>query len=72
MADLSNVIRDLTVEQKRVQAEVKALDKAIATLAALDGGARPGPRKKMSAVGRAKIAAAQKARWAKWKKKQGK
>jgi len=26
----------------------------------------------MSAAGRAKIAAAQKARWAKWKKKQGK
>ncbi len=55
-----------------LKAESKKLDKAIKVLAKLSGGstatATPRKRRKMSATARAKIRAAQKKRWAEWKK----
>ncbi len=64
---------------KIAQAKVDKLDQAIASIRGLDGkaaakrgrkaGKRAGRRKiKMSAAGRARIAAAQKKRWAAYKK----
>jgi len=64
MADLSAVVAQLKAERAK-------LDKAIAVLSGLDGrssGGRGGTRK-LSAAARAKIAAAQRARWARFKAK---
>jgi hypothetical protein len=66
MANLSGVVQQLTAERDRAAREVEQLD---AALAALNGshGIRTGTRGVMSAAGRARIAAAQRARWAKVK-----
>ena len=56
---------------EQLKAERTRLDKAIAALSGLNGtsnGARRGTRK-MSAAARERIAAAQRARWAKFKAK---
>jgi len=78
MANLSRALQDLRQERSRAEREVERLDNAISVLQGLVGGnhlgrparggrtARMGrPRRRMSAAGRRKIAAAQRARWAK-------
>ena len=64
MADLSAVIAKLKAERAK-------LDKAIEVLSGLDGRSRGGRsgKRKLSAAARGKIAAAQRARWAKFKAK---
>jgi hypothetical protein len=69
---MSNVIAVLNEERTRVARRLAALDTAIEAL----GGGNTAPvsvlkhkRRKMSAEGRARISAAQKARWAKTKTK---
>src|SRR5579863_5359638 len=82
MANLARTLKDLRQERDRAQREVERLDEAISVLQGLLGRnhlgrparlgrrARMGrPRRKMSAAGRRKIAAAQRARWAKLKSK---
>jgi hypothetical protein len=64
MADLSAVLEQLKAERAK-------LDKAIEALSGITGkasGGRGGKRR-LSAAARAKIAAAQRARWAKFKAK---
>ena len=63
---LIGVVQQLKAERNRAAKEVERLDEA---LAALDGsyGKRAGRGSRMSAAGRARIVAAQKARWAKVK-----
>jgi hypothetical protein len=65
---LAGIVRQLEVEQDRVKAEVQKLDAALAAVGSLNGsrGARRG-RKPMSAAARRRIAAAQRARWAKFR-----
>lgn len=66
MADLGAVLAQLKVERAK-------LDKAIAVLSGLNG--KPsggGGKRKLSAAARARIAAAQRARWAKFNAKKGK
>jgi hypothetical protein len=80
MANLSRVINELRRERERLSREVARLDNAIAALDYVGGssngrraaGARRGrrPRRKLSAAARARIAAAQRARWAKVKARQ--
>jgi len=78
MANLSRALNELRQERSRAEREVERLDSAISVLQGLVGGnhlgrparggrtARMGrPRRRMSAAGRRKIAAAQRARWAK-------
>jgi|SRR6185437_6762950 hypothetical protein len=78
MANLSRALNELRQERSRAEREVERLDNAISVLQGLVGGnhlgspARSGhtarmgrPRRRMSAAGRRKIAAAQRARWAK-------
>lgn len=77
MANFRAVLAQLERERSRAQAEVQRLDQAIEVLQGLGrggrrGGARQGkrratrrPRRTMSAAARKRIAAAQKARWAK-------
>jgi hypothetical protein len=63
--NLAGVVQQLRKERDQAARTVEQLD---AALAALDGdsyGRRTGARRKISAAGRARIAAAQKARWAK-------
>ena len=78
MANLGEMVKELTQERSRMAGEVRTLDKAISVLRKLTKGTRlalvTGGRKRrtMSAAGRRKIAAAQKARWAMWKATQAK
>jgi hypothetical protein len=78
MASMAGTLRVLTLERSQMAGQVRTLDKAISVLRKLVKGTRlsvlAGGRKKrtMSAAGRRKIAAAQKARWAKWKATQAK
>lgn len=73
MANLAETVKDLVQERNRMAGQIKKLDKAISVLRKLDGSSPSGARKlvakrrPMSAAARRKIAAAQKARWAKWK-----
>src|SRR3989454_3306092 len=62
-----DIISQLKEERAKIAGQLNALDTAITALSGLDrrGGSR-GPRR-MSASARAKISAAQKARWAKTK-----
>jgi hypothetical protein len=75
MANLAVTLRVLTLERSQMAGQVRTLDKAISVLRKLGKGTRlalvAGGRKRgtMSAAGRRKIAAAQKARWAKWRAK---
>ena len=64
MNNLGNVVRQLQQERARAQREVERFD---AALAALNGSAnhRGGSRGHLSAAGKARIAEAQRARWAK-------
>jgi len=81
MAVLSKVLLQLRQERKRAYSQVMQLDGAIAALMKLTSwdGARGvsrvvgrRPRGRISAAGRKRIAAAQKARWAKIKAQQKK
>ena len=68
MADLSGIMRQLSEERDRLHQQLSGLNAALAAFAGVygnDNGIKT--RRKMSAKGRAKIAAAQKARWAKVK-----
>jgi hypothetical protein len=74
MANLAIVLKGLQAERKNVESELERLDKAIAVLGNLDGsgGGRRGGRRNLSPAARRRIAAAQRARWAKWKKRHAK
>jgi len=64
MADIGAVVAQLKAERAK-------LDKAIAVLSGLDGRSSGGGggKRKLSAAARERIAAAQRARWAKFKAK---
>jgi hypothetical protein len=68
LANLSGIVRQLKIERDRVQHQLSGLNAALAAFAGFYSNS-PGnaPRRKMSAQGRARIAAAQRARWAKVK-----
>jgi len=78
MATIADTVQDLVQERSRMAGQIRKLDQAISVLRKLDGsgssGARKsvGKRRTLSAAARRKIAAAQKARWAKWKAAQKK
>lgn len=78
MANLVNIVRQLGKERTQAQRRIEQIDAALNALSGVGssrGGARraersntPGrKRRTMSAAARKKIAAAQRARWAKWK-----
>lgn len=75
MADFTMVVEQLRQKRKEVQQQVRKLDKAISVLQKLTGVSTNGiratgmrPRRMISAAARRRIAQAQKARWAKWRK----
>ncbi len=66
MANLSGVMRQLKLERDRVQQQLSGLNAALEAFAGVYRGENGfKARRKISAKGRARIAAAQKARWAK-------
>jgi len=68
MQNLNRAVAELLSEQRILEQQLKKLKRAVGVLRGLSGGQRASrPRRKMSAKGRARIAAAQRARWAKWK-----
>jgi hypothetical protein len=80
MSNLVKVVAQLRKQRDEAQRQVEQLDQALAALGSIDGSKARGrsPRKvgrkgrTMSAAARKRIAAAQRARWAKWKAAQKK
>jgi Skp family chaperone for outer membrane proteins len=78
MADLDAVLEQLKKERKRAEAELRQLEKVIATLSKVathSGSSQSGGRgmkSRLSAAARERIAAAQRARWAKVREKANK
>ena len=66
MTNLGGVVQMLKKEHDRLSKEVKAIGAALSAFGAAYGN-RTGRRGRISATGRARIAAAQRARWAKVK-----
>jgi Mrp family chromosome partitioning ATPase len=62
MADLGGILATLKKERDK-------LNRAIAALSGVAGGGKSTAKRTLSAAARARISAAQKARWAKLKKK---
>jgi hypothetical protein len=69
MGNLSGIVGQLKKERDRVAKQLEGLNAAISAFAGVYAGkAKPGrKRRNLSAKARAKIAAAQKARWKAWK-----
>ncbi len=76
MSNLTKVVQQLKEERDQAQRKIEQLDEALKALTGLGvrgtarrrGPARAsGKRRTMSAAARKRIAAAQRARWAKWK-----
>ncbi len=71
MANFSGIVKQLKQERDRVQHQLSGLNAALEAFARVyRGDTEPKQRRKMSAKGRARIVAAQKARWAKVKDRQ--
>ena len=73
MSTVKQVIAELESQRAKAQQEIARLDTAIGALQGLSDspaakpGPKPGKKRGMSAAGRARIAAAQRARWARQK-----
>jgi hypothetical protein len=68
MASLSSLVKQLKKERDRVERQLSGLNAALTAFAGVYGGKPIRKRRKMSAKSRAKIAAAQRRRWAKFRK----
>ena len=68
MPNLSSIMKQLKQERDRVEKQLSGLNAALTAFAGVYGGKPTRKRRKMSAKSRAKIAAAQRRRWAKFKK----
>jgi len=69
MANVSTIIEQLKKERDRVAQQLSGLNAALTAFASVYSNGQPSRKpRKMSAKSRAKIAAAQRARWAKFRK----
>jgi hypothetical protein len=69
---ITAALNSLKVERPQLESRLKRVGAAIPTLGSLNGHSRKGGKRTMSAGGRARIAAAQRARWAKFEGKKKK
>jgi hypothetical protein len=72
MPNLVQVLSALVKEQKRLQGKLHSVDAAITALRGMNGAGRASssisqPRRRLSVAARRRIAAAQRARWAKFR-----
>ena len=65
MANLSSIMKELKTERDRVAKQLSGLNAALTAFANVYGGKPIRKKRKMSEKSRAKIAAAQRRRWAK-------
>ena len=73
MPNFSRIMKQLKKERDSVQKQLSGLDAALRAFAKAYRGAGPSrKRRKLSAESRAKIAAAQRRRWARVRRKEGK
>jgi hypothetical protein len=71
MANFAAIVKQLKKERDRVEKQLSGLNAALAAFAGVyRGTAKPRRKRRMSAKARAKIAAAQRKRWAKVRAKQ--
>jgi len=70
MTNLGSVVRMLKNEHVRLTAEIKAIANALSAFGVAYGNSKQTKRSKISAAGRLRIAAAQRARWTKARKGQ--
>jgi hypothetical protein len=69
MPTLSSIMKQLKKERDRVEKQLSGLNAALTAFAGVYGGNKPSRKqRKMSAKSREKIAAAQRRRWAKFRK----
>jgi hypothetical protein len=69
MTNVSSILKQLKQERDRVAKQLSGMDAALTAFAGVYAGSKPiRKRRKMSAKSRAKIAAAQRRRWAKFRK----
>ena len=69
MVHLAPVVRGLVAERKRLEIELERVTNALSALNRFGAKASPfRTRPTISVAARARIAAAQRARWAKWRK----
>jgi len=68
MADVSSIMKQLKKERDRVAKRLSGMDAALRAFGVHSNGQPSRKRRKMSARSRAKIAAAQRRRWAKFRK----
>ena len=69
MANVSSILKQLRKERDRVAKQLSGMDAALRAFAGVYSNGQPSrKRRKMSVRSRAKIAAAQRARWAKFRK----
>ena len=66
--NISALIKELKKEKDELQRHLAGIDSALLAFARVHMVNKPRKRRKMSAKSRAKIAAAQRARWAKFRK----
>lgn len=71
MANLAGVVQLLRKERDQAARTLEQLDAALAALNGGSYGRKNGTRRKISAAGRARIVAAQRARWAKVRRNGG-
>ena len=69
MPNLSSLVTQLKKERDRVEKQLSVLNVALTAFANVYGSEPSHKRRKLSAKSRAKIAAAQRARWAKFRAK---
>jgi hypothetical protein len=70
MASVSGIVKQIKKERDRVERELTGLNAALSAFVGAYKGAKPkGTRRTLSAAARRKISLAQKARWAKQKKR---
>ena len=67
LTNLSGIVKQLSKERDRLHQQLSGLNAALHAFAGIYRGDQGRPRRKMSSKGRARIAAAQRARWAKAK-----
>lgn len=70
MANLENAVSALVAEQRSLQGKLKQVEAAISALRVVNqngSGAAARPKRVLSLAARRRIAAAQRARWAKYK-----
>ena len=69
MSSVSSIVKQLKQERDRVAQQLSGLEAALTAFASAYSGTKPSrKRRKLSAKSRAKIAAAQRARWARFRK----